>query len=450
MVSAAPRAFGADLTEVSSSFDDNNKFDFRFRMFYGHTEKRAQVKREFEGLTPTQDSIQVLKDLVYEQSRDLISLRAEFGLFHDLAIHFELPVIIADQAVLGYDQSAGSGCVFPGAPTPPNCVNATNSSTIADGLVPAGGFDATQNGRGLTGSQVFRGVLRGARGGSGLDAFDTFNIGITWAPLSQARDDTKPTWAIGVEFDASIGNIKAFDRSRPDANHAVSEGVHRFIARTEISKRFKYLDPYIGLWYILPIARGDSLYKDYGPAQKQKNPQMQGGLNFGLEVVPFERPTQGYKFAIDLKGRIEGHFTGRGYPEIWEMLASSPALACDNTTSGYNPACDATQTRNQYQGQPYTGIETIQNYATVGTGIGLLGQIGPYLRLRVGFDYTHDQSHLITGEDIGTPMAGGSGRVMAPSEFNPAYRAIIDQPGRRFVIDNVNIYDVYFYAQAMF
>jgi len=68
---AAPgRARAADLTNVASSFDEDNPFDFRFRVRFDHTEKRGQIKREFEGLTPTQARILTLRDLVYAQSRD--------------------------------------------------------------------------------------------------------------------------------------------------------------------------------------------------------------------------------------------------------------------------------------------------------------------------------------------------------------------------------------------
>src|SRR5581483_4881934 len=365
------QAWAADVTDVASSFDEGNKFDFRFRLSYDHMEKRAQIKREVEELSPTQDTIATRKDLVYDQHRDTVRLRAEFGLFHDLMLHFELPIIIEEQESYSFDQSAGKNCIFPGDPggATPTCVNQSNSTTMLDGLVPVGGYDATLMGRSLPpGPGVFRGVLRGARGGSGLDGFDTFNVGLTFAPFSQARDDTKPTWSIALEGQFSIGNIKQFNRGVPDANHAVSEGVHRLIARTGLSKRFKYLDPYWELWYLLPIARGDSLFKDYGPQQKTKNPMMQGGTYFGLEIVPIDRPVQQYKFTIDLSGRIEGHFTGRGYSEAWEMLASADVLRCDASTAGYNPACDPAQVKNQYQNQPFTGVTTIQNYATVGTG----------------------------------------------------------------------------------
>src|SRR5437588_3583049 len=101
-----------DLTDVASSFDDNNKFDFRFRVRYDHTEKRAAIKRELEQAGQT--TLQLFKDLVYQSHRDQVSLRAEVGLYHDLMLSFELPIIIEQQQSYGYDQSLGGSCRFPG------------------------------------------------------------------------------------------------------------------------------------------------------------------------------------------------------------------------------------------------------------------------------------------------------------------------------------------------
>ena len=227
-VEAAPVvAHAADVTDVASAFDEDNPFDVRFRVRYDHTEKRGQIKRELEGLSPAQESIAVLRDLVYAQTRDVLTLRAEVGLFQDLMLHVELPIILAQQNTYGFDQSAGSACRF--APDPmPDCVNAMNSTTIRDGIIGA-----------PAGTQVLMGAARGASGGSGGDAFDTFNFGLTWAPVSQKRDDTKPTWILAIEPQISIGNVMAYDRARPGANHAVSEGVHRLYARTAISHRWR-------------------------------------------------------------------------------------------------------------------------------------------------------------------------------------------------------------------
>jgi hypothetical protein len=440
-------ARAADLTDLASSFDEDNVFDFRFRVRYDHFEKRAQIKRELEGLSPSQQQILVFRDLLYAEHQDTLTLRAEVGLFQDLQLHLELPIILAQSEEYAFDRDAGSSCIFPPAMNP-NCVNASNSSTIADGIVDALGYDAQRNGVHFAQptDMLLQGPKRGATGGSGADAFDTFNVGLSWAPVAQRRDDTKPTWTIGIEGQFSIGNLKTFDRAHPNLNHGVSEGVHRLFARTAISHRFRYVDPYIGLWYMLPIARDDSLYKDYGAAQKTKNPQMQAGTVFGFEAIPWMRPSEGHKIAFDFRGRLEGHFNGRGYSEAWQLLASSPALACN---VDFNQACDTTMTKNGYQNQPYTGITVIENYATLGADIALTVQIGKYVHFRTGFDYSHDNSHLISDDDIGTPLTA-SGRVMAPNEFNPAYRAVIDQPGRRYRVDNVNVYNGYIWGQVMF
>ena len=438
-VEAAPVvAHAADVTDVASAFDEDNPFDVRFRVRYDHTETRGQIKRELEGLSPAQESIAVLRDLVYAQTRDVLTLRAEVGLFQDLMLHVELPIILAQQNTYGFDQSAGSACRF--APDPmPDCVNAMNSTTIRDGIIGA-----------PAGTQVLMGAARGASGGSGGDAFDTFNFGLTWAPVSQKRDDTKPTWILAIEPQISIGNVMAYDRARPGANHAVSEGVHRLYARTAISHRWRWIEPYMAFWYMYPIARGDSLFKDYGPSQSLKNPMQQGGTTFGAELVPFERPKDGHKIFIDLRGRLEGHFAGKGYSEAWELLASSPALACDAAQAQYNPACNPALTTNAYQGQPYTGITTIENYASLGADIGLGVQVGQHARFRTAFEYTHDEAHFITGEDIGVPAAGGTGRVMNAPEFNPAYRAVVDQVGRRYKVDNMDTYNFSIWGQIQF
>lgn len=436
-VSAPARA--ADVTDVASAFDEDNPFDVRFRVRYDHTEKRGQIKRELEGLTPDQTAIAVVRDLFYAQTKDQLTLRAEVGLFQDLMLHVELPIILGMQNTYDFDQQNGAACRFPPDATP-DCVNASNSTTVRDGIAGAPPM----------GTQVFLGARRGASGGSGGDAFDTFNFGLTWAPVSQKRDDTKPTWVLSVEPNISIGNIMAYDRARPNANHAVSEGIHRLYFRTAISHRWRWIDPYMAFWYMYPIARSDSLFKDYGPSQSLKNPMQQGGTIFGAELVPFERPKEGHKIFIDLRGRLEGHFSGKGYSEAWELLASSPALACDMAQAAYNPACNPSLTTNPYQGQPFTGITTIENYASLGADIALGVQVGQHARFRTSFEYTHDQAHNITGEDIGVPAAGGTGRVMNAPEFNPAYRAVIDQIGRRYRVDNMDTYNFSVWGQIQF
>lgn len=440
-------ARAGEITDVASSFEEGNPFDFRFRVRYDNYYKQAQLKREVSGLSDTQDAIKTFRDLVYKERRDQFTMRAELGLFHDLMLHIELPVILRMTTEYHYDQLQGGDCAF-GGDRNPNCVNAANSTTIRDGIVPAAGYDANNSGVAIAnqGTLLFRGIERGATAGGGADAFDTLNLGLSWAPMSQKRDSTKPTWVIAVEGQISIGTIRKFDRSKPSANHGVSEGVHRLLFRTAISRRTKFVEPYVGFHYLLPIARSGSLFQNYGRSQKTKGPQMSAAAVFGFEAIPYEHKSKEYKFVIDFRGRLEGKFDGRGYSEGFEIFASSPALGCD---ANYNQACDTNRTKNPYQGLPNTGLSVIENHAVLGGDLALGAQISKYFQLRAGFSYTWQQAHAITNDDVGKPLQG-NGRVTLPAEFNPAYRPVVDQVGRRYRVENSSQYNGWVWAQVMF
>ena len=83
------------------------------------------------------------------------------------------------------------------------------ASTLIDGLLPGMsgavlGYDANDPDTNFSpdSNMVFRGVKR-----KGLDQL---HIGLAWAPLNQAKDDTKPTWVIGTQVRWSIGKIMRF------------------------------------------------------------------------------------------------------------------------------------------------------------------------------------------------------------------------------------------------
>lgn len=438
-------ASAAELTDVASSFDKDNPFDFRLRLNYQYTTDSAAIMREYEGAG--QDSIRVLKDLVYHHSRHTVSPRMEIGIYHDLALSLELPLIVADNISYEYDRRMGSECIYTGNDA--NCVDENNSFVTHDNIVPRGGFDAQASGGGGTfpfgadgrpSSQVFRGP---GRGGSGANLLDTINLGLAWAPLSQRRDDTKPTWLIGIEYRFSIGDIMKFDRAHPTANTGVADGLDHLYIRTAISHRFQYVDPYVQFWFDYPIVRrGDTLFWDLGPTAGNSSPQISGGTIFGLEGVPYEK--DGYKVGIDVNGRISGKFTGRGYSQAWELFASSPALACD---AAWNPSCGLSS--NPYKGQAFSGLTVIDNYASIGAELALSLQLTKWARFRFYFDYQHDQGHLITNDDVGVPDSVGS-RVSKPTEFNPNYRPIIDQIGRRYRVEDVNAFNLGLWGQVMF
>ena len=88
--------------------------------------------------------------------------------------------------------------------------------------------------------------------------------------------------------------------------------------------------------------------------------------------------------------RVEATFQGRGYSELWEMLATNPALMI-------NPDPGMTQPGTPLQ--PHPGTTVIENYATFGGTFGVRGQMGERLQFRLGGGFEYDQGHAVTFDD---------------------------------------------------
>jgi len=225
LVCAVP-AGAAEVTRVVSALDDDNAFDFNVSAAWIHEQRSGYIKRE-----STDNGGGLVKDLQFGQQRDILSLRMDFGILWDVGVHIEMPYVIGDNRYLAFDQSAGSDCVYPGMPNvTPTCVDARNSQIVQQGIVP-GTFDANgnptswgvnSNGQPFTsGSRVFQSPKR--------SGFESLNLGITWAPFNQRRDDTRPTWTLSFVTKLDVFNDMRYDRANPGGNTAVGPGYHQFI-----------------------------------------------------------------------------------------------------------------------------------------------------------------------------------------------------------------------------
>lgn len=533
---AAAPVSAAEITDLASSFEKDKPFGFKLGVNYSFNYKTARITRESVpylqspttrgyllghlGLPPGQDPqiTETVPDLVYTQRRHTMSIDAAIGLFQDLQLGISLPLVLRDERQYDLDRNAG----FNSCDASDWACIASASSTYLDGIYPIQPAD-----QGASGSTVFRPPVRG---GSGANMLDTLNLSLMGAPVSQRRDSTKPTWVIGVEAQISIGNIMQYDNTRLylDQNspsqaaliqksvdldpkgqsgwNGVSDGLHRIVLKTALSHRFKYVDPYLGVYYMLPFARtfsndGSPWKPDYGFAQKRASPQQQAGITFGFEATPLEQKEKGHRLALDFRAGLQFHFLGRGYSEGWELFSSSSALICDDesalpppfnfrdaggrpgtngaVTQGYfNPACripipsngsdpatgytqprlpDSAATGTAYYQKPYTGLTVIENYLTFNARFGVIVELFRHARLRLGVEYQRDQGHIITQDDAGTTGYPDENRLQlnnavngnrgcdstrvdlkCPFDWNPTYRAVINQPGRRYRVDDIN------------
>lgn len=469
---ASRPAHAAEVTRVATSFEDDNRFDVHLGLAYSFNYKTASILREWNSGAPNDSQNRLVKDLRYRQMRQVLTPSIEFGLWHDLAVYAALPIVLADQRDYSFDQRADD-CVYgddvgPGQPTA-TCVNKNNSTTVRDGIIPRNGFDASSNGdpfgqyTGPNTSLIFKSPVR--RG------IDQFWVGLKYAILNQEKRAHMPTWVVGFEGRFGVGKAMSFSRdivnTDPAGNHRVGRRIHELGLWTALSRRHRFLDPYFIAYWRQSIRGAGSAFQDFSSrgAQTQTNPQSVAGVNFGTEVVPFERKARNMKVSILLEGSAMLHYGGRGYSEIWELLADSPAMVGTNDPSNTANPCSrdaAIAYAKANPGDPtyvsqggtgcsrFNGVTDLQDYGTFGFNGALNLHLGRYVRVLLGVNVQTDTRHFLTFAGRGKANGSGPDRDHVDpntTEVNPLRRDVVDNVGRRYVIDDV--VDLYGYARIL-
>lgn len=435
-------ALGTEYTDPASAFDVADPFRFRLYVDYELEARRAAIKREFTGpdLGSVDGKVPLTRDLLFRENRHVLTPAARVGLLPDLELVVELPIVVSATRRYSFDQRA-TPCLFGDDPQgrQATCVDQDNSLTFRDGILPASdtqlGFDAGDpiGNFPVDSKTVFR-----SPGRSGLDQL---HLGLTWAALNQQRDDTKPTWIIGAQYWWSIGEIMRFDRLDPDGETGVSRGVHELFLFTSLAKRTSWSEPYVSFYYVAPVGMrgtepGDpdgSLFWDVDFGQESIWPQQRGGTVMGLQAIPYDDKATQQKIALELNGRIEGVFEGRGYSELWEVLA----FGGDARVPGAPLVVDRDPLSTVDAPLSYPGVTTIESYLRLAGRVGVRGVVGENARFDASFNLGWDQPHAVTFADAGNDSPDPDD-VVTPgtSEVNPLHVRIIDVTGRRYIVDD--------------
>ncbi len=268
----------AEVTSVVDAFDRDNPFDLHITVGFTQTWKRADIHRETELNQPglsTGGFVANTENIArYSQDLSVLDVGADIGLFRDLALVFRLPIILSDSRSLG--DLDGS-------------VN--NPQRLQD----------------PTGATLFKVPFQSPT----RSGIDYFSVGLDWAITNQQRDWTKPTWAIGIEGRFGVGDplhaCNATGGGTPScpnpANLAdttsrspgVSRAMYSLVAKTVISRRYGYVEPYTGFDALFEFPRGDS---DMGDAFNPTNfkgalvtsPPIIGTFTLGMEIDPLGAP----------------------------------------------------------------------------------------------------------------------------------------------------------------
>jgi hypothetical protein len=377
---------------------------------------------------------------------------ADVGIYHDLALILRAPIILNWSQNLGdLDGSA-----------------AVSQERLKD---PSGG-------------QLFS-VPFSSPNRSGVDYV---SAGLDWDIFNQERDETKPTWLVGIEGRIPVGTpLHACNATSgysgvecPDPftgqnrDPGISRGMYSVGARTFWSRRFGYVEPFSGFSFRadIPSSASGNDFSNYNPQNNlERMPPLLGSFTLGMEVVPWEHREQYQRVSADFMFTGTYHSPGRDYSELFDALGSSYANSLHDNP---NPASYTLNPAYPGPGQPqsiadknseqiyFTGITEQQAFGSFQVSASATYQAGEYIKFVAGGAFGYVQSHLITAADTCNPTStspdtagpcttkGPGGQTTVNGVPNPDHRDVIDMPGHRFSVDDTTIVNLWIMGVVMF
>ena len=177
----------------------------------------------------------------------------------------------------------------------------------------------------------------------------------------------------------------------------ISRGMDSVGAHTVFSRRFGYVEPYWGLWFLADFPQSNS---DYGATDSCQgsvvnHPPLVGNFSMGMEVIPWEHKEQFQRLVTDFRVSGTYHSAGRDYSELFDALGSSQAPSLRTRTRAATPVrtngttCPRAR-RGSSVADPtaqkvyFTGITDQQAYASVGARFSTTLQAGEYIKFQAG------------------------------------------------------------------
>jgi hypothetical protein len=417
-LAAALPAGAANVTTVASSGDPDRPFEVDVTVRYAYTQRNGTITQEGPG---SSGQVQNFFELSYRKVTSVAIGRLAVGLWHDLEFHAEIPYLFADDVTWKY--AAG--------------VDDTNSGVYNNGI-DANGLPAGTPGSNCpaalcpifpvsaAGSTVYHGGL------------GDFMAGLAWGILSERRDDTKPTWVLGV--DVTMPTASRYDPTTASAHldrssrAPVGAKLWTFDVYTALSRQLGPVDPYVKLHARLPLRTGSTysncdnaaaLGAGIPPAPQMTHiasancadpgwqpgaaaqPPTVVGMLLGAEFIPYEDRREQSRISIDLRVGADWVSSSRWYNEL----------------------TDAT-------GKLLYG----QGYLTVGALLGLYVRASRLIEFQLVGTFARDLDHALTGEPAGRTASSTDASVVGTTNQNPNFDFRYDVPGRRFSLTGSNVY----------
>lgn len=395
-------ASAADITRIASSFEEDDPFDLFIDVGFERTQTRAKIVRE--QLIPAGSSDASSRvdatELWYKGVDARLNLQLAVGLYRDLEFSFKLPLVFQQNERWDRTSDANAG----NSTITNNCLNPDGS------LIPGCGPGNT--------TPLFPVPLESFRGGLG-----NMHFGLAYAFFRQEKDDTKPTWIVGLDYEAPTAKQRdpSVNTTDPDERGNIGDRVHKYQIYTSFSRRMGVAEPYFKASYTIPV-QGPGIYSNCdqrnaepptlgapencgtGPWTRKEtgiHAPTQAGMLFGVELVPFEKPQKHQKFALDL--RAIGNYVGNGryYNELSQALGK---------------------------------LLTSEDYFQVGGMLGVSANAAESFTIRASGTFLYNTDHTLTDEELGKDV-DGNGRVdvePGSADLNPTFDWRYDLVSRRF------------------
>ena len=359
----------------------------------------AQCEKGASAPTLTDSKIVEASELDFERIIQKMVINPKIGLYKDLEIGVDIPIVLLDQTTLSFAEGVTE-----------------DSSTLTNGqtkLIEIGN------------NAPYVGTDR-----SGLGDLE---LKLRYSPFNYERDQTEPTWLLAVSYTLPTGQIKKGD------NTAVGMGVHALDLSTTISRRtFAWLEPYFSFHGTFRFPEAGSLFTNEG-TQTLQQPGNVLGIMLGTEFIPWEEvggedPQRSARLELDLGFAADFIFEGREYTPLFDALANSP---CNLDQNCLLTASSRDLLDKDFDGDyaSTNGITDVEQYGVLAGWFGLHYQPVRYVQLGAVFGYEHQTPHFLTNADPGKDLSGdgpvtedGSvgGRIV--NEFSPTYIEALDAP----------------------
>lgn len=406
------QANAAELTRLASSFEDDDPFSMFLDIGLERSQLRSRIDRENH-----QDGAVVDRpELRYVNIDTRLNLDLRLGLWRDLEFRYAVPVVFQQNHAWRYTRGADetnstltSNCMRPdGTLTNPACPS-TGAGAVPLAQIPGNTF----------------------RGGLGNMTF-----GLAYAFFNQRKDDTKPTWIVGLDYEAPTADLR--DPAAPtstDERGGVGDRVHKYTFYTSFSKRMGVADPYFRVHYTIP-SRGPGWYSNCDHRDPDRLSSLEGcddpfsreetgidaphraGVIFGSELNAYEAPNGKEKVALDFRGIANYVSKGRYDNDLSDLFGK---------------------------------LLYTQDYLQVGGTLGFIAHAADYLHLKATATLLFNTDHLLTGEPAGKDLDGsGEVEMTNPREVSPTYDHRIDTVSRRFRATESQLFAINLTASFLF